>query len=63
MCRHNHEHHGKEDSLISDIVVIEKMDEIVVHDCIKTKWIYLYPQDDTGDDSDLSFYVLFFKSV
>ena len=38
---------------MSDTVVMEKKNEIVVHDKIKKNWIDLYPQDDTGDDSDL----------
>ena len=49
LFRHNHGHHGKADSSISDIVVMEKKDEIVVHDYIKTRWINHYPEDDTGD--------------
>ena len=53
LCRHNHGHHGKDDSLISDIVEIMEMKDILIQDYIKTRWIDLYPQDDTGDDSDL----------
>ena len=56
LCRHNHKHGSKADSLISDIVVMEKKDEIVVHDHIETKQIDLYLQDDTGDDSDLQLF-------
>ena len=29
------------------------MNDIPIHDYIKTRWIDIYPQDDTGDDSDL----------
>ena len=32
---------------------MEMKDEIVGHDYIKTKWIDLYPQDDTEDNSNL----------
>ena len=29
------------------------MNDILIYDYIKTRWIDLYPQDDTGDASDL----------
>ena len=29
------------------------MNDIPIHDYIKTRWIDIYPQDDTRDDSDL----------
>ena len=53
LCRHNHRHHGKYDSLIFDIVEMMEMYDIPIHDYIKARWIDLYPHDDTGDDSDL----------
>ena len=52
-CSHNHGYHGKVDSLISDIVEKKEMKDILFHDYIETRWIDLYPQDDTGFDSDL----------
>ena len=60
LCCHNHGHNGKADSLISNIV---EMKEIIIHDKIKTSWIDLYPQDDTGDGSDLHRFVPVFTSV
>ena len=53
LCRQNHRHHGKADSLISHILEMKEMNDIPIHNYIKTRCIYLYPQDDTGDDSDL----------
>ena len=53
LCRHNHGHHGTASSLISEIVEMKEMNDISIHDCIKTRWTDLYPQDDTEDDSDL----------
>ena len=52
LLKHNHGHHDKADSLIMDIIVMEKKDKVAVHDHIKTRWIDLYAQDDTRDDSD-----------
>ena len=52
LCRHNHGHHDKADSSISETVIRKKKVEIAVHDCIKARWINFYPQDGTGDDSD-----------
>ena len=53
LYRHKRRHHCKADCLISDIVEMKEMNVIPIHDYIKRKWIDLYTQDDTGDDSDL----------
>ena len=53
LCRHNHRHHAKYDSLISDVLEMMEMNNILIQDCEKTSWIDLYLQNDTGDDSDL----------
>ena len=52
LCRHNHEHHDKEDSLISDIVKMKEVNDVLIPYYIKTGWIDLYSQDETRDDSD-----------
>ena len=39
--------------VIFDIVEMREMDDILVQECMKTRWMDLYPQDDTGNDSDL----------
>ena len=46
-------HHSKDDSLFFDIVEMKEMYDILIQDYIKVRWIDFYPQDDTGDDSDL----------
>ena len=53
LCRHHHGHHGKVGSLIADIVEMKEMKDIPIHTYIETRWIDLYPQDDTVDDSGL----------
>ena len=53
LCRLNCGHHGKADTSISDIVEMKEMNDIVVHDHIKTRWLDLYPQYDSVDDSGL----------
>ena len=53
LSRHNHGHHGEDDSLMSDFVEMMEMYDILIHDNIKTRYIDLYPQDDIGDVSDL----------
>ena len=52
-CRHNHGHHCKVDSLIFNIVEMMELKDILIQDYIKTRWIDLYSQDGTGDDSEL----------
>ena len=63
LCKHNHGHHSKTNSSIFVILEMKKMKEIPIHDYIKTKWIDLFPKDDTGNDSDLQLYVSIFRSV
>ena len=53
LCRCNHGHQGKVDTFIANIVEMKEIDNIAVHDHTKTRCINLYPQDDTGDDSDV----------
>ena len=53
LCRHNNGHHGENDGSISDIVEMIEVNNVPIQDYIKTRWIDLYPQGDTGDDSDL----------
>ena len=48
------------DKTMSIIIVVKKKKNEIVDNHIKTRWINLYPQDDTGDDSDLQ--VLMFQS-
>ena len=44
---------GTADSLISDIEEMKKMKDIPIHDYTKKRCIDLYPQNNTGNDSDL----------
>ena len=60
---HNHVHHGKYDTLISDILEMMEMKEIHIHDYVKTSGIDLYSQDDMGDNSDIQLYVLVITSL
>ena len=53
LCSHNKGCPGKADSVISDIVEMKEMDDISIDCHIKTRWVDLYPQNDTRDDSDL----------
>ena len=48
LCRHNNGHHGKGDSLIFEIVEIKEMNDVSIHDCMKMRWIDLYPQEHWG---------------
>ena len=48
---------------ISDTVETKEMDDISVHDQIKTNWIDLYLQYDTGDDSDLQILCVMKNSI
>ena len=41
-CRHNHWYHDQADSCISDIVAMEKKNDITIHDHIKTRWISMF---------------------
>ena len=52
-CKLSHGHDDQSDTSISDIVEVKEMDEIVIHDHIKTRWINLYPLYDNEDGSDL----------
>ena len=63
LCRHNDGHHSKADTSISDIVEMKEMDEIPLQEHIETRWIDLYPQDDTRMTQMFSFYVPVFTSV
>ena len=63
LCMHNNEPHGKDDSLVQDLAKTKKINDILIHDYRKARWIGLCLEDDTGLTQVFSFYDPVFPSA